>query len=118
MFDISVLSRCSLIYDPPLERPFNGDFNGVCYIFGVCIPGILIAFKKNSHGRSRGFRGPQSVKGHIRVSSFWIKRGYGLKCTNYGFKSHIHVLSKRIKDGYGSKYASHAFKSHIRVLSK
>ena len=46
MFDISSLSRCNFTYDPLLERPFNGDFNGVSFIIGGCIPEILIAFKK------------------------------------------------------------------------
>ena len=46
MFDISVLSRCSVMHDPLLERPFNGDFNGVGFICRGCIPEILIAFKK------------------------------------------------------------------------
>ena len=49
MFDISVLSRCSLTYDPLLECPFNKALNGACFILVRCIPAKVIAFRKISH---------------------------------------------------------------------
>ena len=46
LFDISFLSRCSLIYDPLLERPFHKAFNVACCIFVRCIAAKIIALKK------------------------------------------------------------------------
>ena len=40
--------RCNLIYyDPPLDRPFHKDFNGVSLILGGCIPDNPSEFLEN-----------------------------------------------------------------------
>ena len=54
---------------------------------------------------------------HIRVLSFWIKRGYDLEWLEKRFLYHIHVLSFWIERGYDLKWLEKRFIYHIRVLS-
>ena len=71
MFDISVLSRCSLIYDTLLERPFRKAVNGACFIFVRCIPAKIIAFKNVSHDLQRTER-----VGLIKIRTFLKKERF------------------------------------------
>ena len=109
MFDISVLSRCSLIYDPLLERPFHKAFNGACFIFVRCITAKIIAFKNVSHDIQRTER----VGGKMAAAKKAVKDCPKVK----GDTTHANVLDE-IEQEYENSVTGPKVEAHVAKTIK
>ena len=90
MFDISVLSGCSLIHDPLLEKPFHKAFNGAWFIFVPCIPTKIIAFKKVAHDLLRTESMVQGIKKafpKLKLCGSLHRHAYVLMNISFAFKA-------------------------------